>query len=143
MDSLQRRIRQELFEKIYLLILDWNENLEDWVKLKWRHISKVSTFSIALEMSSLTTILNYTYLRTLKLNGASVKELPSAIGKLKHLRHIDLSYSPISTLPSTFWHLCNLQILNLSKCEDLKSLPRNIRYMTNLRRMWVVESYAP
>ncbi|KAL8506833.1 hypothetical protein ACS0TY_017648 [Phlomoides rotata] len=106
-------------------------------QVQWRQISKVCTSSIALEVSSLTTIMNYTRLRTLKLNGASVKELPSAIGKLKHLRHLDLSYSSIRTLPCTFWHLCNLQILNLSKCEDLKSLPRNIRYMINLRHIFL------
>ncbi|KAL8540787.1 hypothetical protein ACS0TY_002126 [Phlomoides rotata] len=36
LDSLQHRVRHELNEKRYLLILDdvWNENQEDWVKLK-------------------------------------------------------------------------------------------------------------
>ncbi|KAL8509120.1 hypothetical protein ACS0TY_016348 [Phlomoides rotata] len=104
---------------------------------QWREIPKVSTSSIAVEMSSLTTIMNYTRLRTLKLNGARVKELPSAIGKLKHLRHIDLSHSSIRALPRTFCCLCNLKILNLNKCKDLMSLPEKIRYMTNLRHIFL------
>ncbi|KAL8511278.1 hypothetical protein ACS0TY_017911 [Phlomoides rotata] len=66
--------------------------------------------------------MNFTHLRTLKLNGASVKELPSSIGKLKHLRHLDF--------------LCNLQILILNKCRDLKCLAWNIRYMTNLHHIF-------
>ncbi|KAL8511275.1 hypothetical protein ACS0TY_017908 [Phlomoides rotata] len=40
---------------------------------QWREIPKVSTSSIAVQVSSLTTIMNYTRLRTLKLNGARVK----------------------------------------------------------------------
>ncbi|KAL8551720.1 hypothetical protein ACS0TY_000696 [Phlomoides rotata] len=106
-------------------------------QVQWREISKVSTSSIALEVSSLTTIMNYTRLRTLKLNGARVKELPSAIGKLKHLRHLDLSYSSIRTLPRAFCCLWNLQILILNECEDLKCLPGNMRYMTNLRHIFL------
>ncbi|KAL8509301.1 hypothetical protein ACS0TY_016489 [Phlomoides rotata] len=104
---------------------------------QWREIPKVSTSSISIEMSSLATIMNYTRLRTLTLNGARVKELPSAIGKLKHLRLLNLSDSSIRTLPRTFCCLCNLQILNLNKCKDLKSLPENIRCMTNLRHMFL------
>ncbi|KAL8511270.1 hypothetical protein ACS0TY_017905 [Phlomoides rotata] len=106
-------------------------------QVQWREISKVSTSTIALEVSSLTTIMNYTRLRTLKLNGAGVKELPSAIGKLKHLRHLDLSYSSICALPRAFYCLWNLQILILNECEDLKCLPGNMRYMTNLRHIFL------
>ncbi|KAL8504763.1 hypothetical protein ACS0TY_016080 [Phlomoides rotata] len=66
---------------------------------QWREIPKVSTSSIVVEVSSLTTIMNYTRLRTLKLNGVRVKKLPSAIGKLKYLRQLDLSHSSIRALP--------------------------------------------
>ncbi|KAL8509114.1 hypothetical protein ACS0TY_016342 [Phlomoides rotata] len=104
---------------------------------QWREIPKVSTSSIVVEVSSLTTIMNYTRLRTLKLNGARVKELPSAIGKLKHLRHLDLSHSSICALPRTFCCLCNLRILILNGCKDLMSLPEKIIYMTNLRHIFL------
>ncbi|KAL8509313.1 hypothetical protein ACS0TY_016497 [Phlomoides rotata] len=106
-------------------------------QVQWRKYSKVSTSSIAVEVSSLTTIKNYNRMRTLKLNGAAIEELPSAIGKLKHLRHLDLSDSSIRTLPRTFCCLFNLQILILNKCKDLRSLPGNIRYMTNLRHIFL------
>ncbi|KAL8504982.1 hypothetical protein ACS0TY_016254 [Phlomoides rotata] len=87
-------------------------------QVQWRKYSKVSTSSIAVEVSSLTTIKNYNRMRTLKLNGAAIEELPSAIGKLKHLRHLDLSNSSIRTLPRTFCCLFNLQILILNKLGD-------------------------
>ncbi|KAL8504779.1 hypothetical protein ACS0TY_016096 [Phlomoides rotata] len=106
-------------------------------QVHWRNTSKINTSNIVVEVSSITTIMNYNRLRTLKLNGVKMVELPSALGKLKHLRHLDLSQSSIHILPRTFFHLCNLQILNLSKCKYLKSLPRNIRYMTNLRHIFL------
>ncbi|KAL8504762.1 hypothetical protein ACS0TY_016086 [Phlomoides rotata] len=104
---------------------------------QWREIPKISTSSITVEVSSLTTIMNYTRLRTLKLNGARIKLLPSAIGKLKHLRHLDLSHSSIRKLPHAFYCLWNLKILILNECEDLRSLPEEIRYMTNLRHIFL------
>ncbi|KAL8504856.1 hypothetical protein ACS0TY_016151 [Phlomoides rotata] len=105
--------------------------------VEWRKYSKVSTSSIAVEVSSLTTIINYSRLRTLKIIGAKMEELPTAIGKLKHLRALDLTRSSIRTLPRTFCCLSNLEILILNDCRKLKSLPRNIRHMINLRHIFL------
>ncbi|KAH6796402.1 hypothetical protein C2S51_037388 [Perilla frutescens var. frutescens] len=91
--------------------------------------------SISLKVEKLSTINDYTRLRILKLNGSSVKNLPIATGKSKHLRYLDLSQSDICSLPRTFCRLWNLQILNLSYCSSLKSLPKHIIYMTNLRHI--------
>ncbi|KAH6774981.1 hypothetical protein C2S52_012542 [Perilla frutescens var. hirtella] len=91
--------------------------------------------SISLKVATLSTINDYTRLRILKLNSLSVKNLPIATGKSKHLRYLDLSRSDICSLPRTFCRLWNLQILNLSGCYSLKSLPKHIIYMTNLRHI--------
>ncbi|KAH6776596.1 hypothetical protein C2S52_014157 [Perilla frutescens var. hirtella] len=93
--------------------------------------------SISLKVPTLTTINNYTRLRILKLNDESVENLPMAIGKLKHLRYLDLSRSNICSLHPIFSTLWNLQILNLRYCHRLRSLPKDIRYMTNLRHIFL------
>ncbi|KAL8474288.1 hypothetical protein ACS0TY_030933 [Phlomoides rotata] len=107
--------------------------------VEWRKSSKVSTSSIAVEVSSITTIMSYSHLRTLKIIGAKMEELPTTIGKLKHLWHLDLTRSSIRTLPRTFCCLSNLEILILSDCYELKSLPGNIRHMTSFRHIFLDE----
>ncbi|KAL8499110.1 hypothetical protein ACS0TY_022180 [Phlomoides rotata] len=81
--------------------------------------------------------MNCNRLRIIKLNQIDVKELPSAIGKLKQLRCLKLSGSSIRTLPHTFCCLYNLQILILNHCRQLQSLPKNIRCMSNLRHIFL------
>ncbi|KAL8504073.1 hypothetical protein ACS0TY_022706 [Phlomoides rotata] len=97
--------------------------------------SKIISSSIAVEVSTLTTIMNCNRLRILKLMGIKVEKLPSAIGKLKQLRCLNLENSRIRTLPDTFCSLYNLQILILNRCLELQSLPKNIKSMTNLRHI--------
>ncbi|KAL8504193.1 hypothetical protein ACS0TY_022795 [Phlomoides rotata] len=109
-------------------------------EVHWRHTLNFkinSSSTIALQVSTLTTIMDCNRLRILKLMGISVKELPSAIGKLKQLRCLNLEQSSILTLPHTFCSLYNLQILILNYCYHLQSLPKNIRNMTNLRHIFL------
>ncbi|KAL8503753.1 hypothetical protein ACS0TY_022463 [Phlomoides rotata] len=103
-------------------------------------VSNIKVREVGLwDMSELhTTIMNYDRLRILKLYWAiEIEELPSEIGKLKHMRLLDLSRSGIHTLPRTFCCLSNLQILILNHCYRLKSLPKNIKHMTNLRHIFL------
>ncbi|KAL8499107.1 hypothetical protein ACS0TY_022178 [Phlomoides rotata] len=102
---------------------------------------EIISSSIVVEVSTLTTIMNYNRLRILKLTCINVEELPSAIGKLKQLRSLNLSGSSIRTLPHTFCCLYNLQILILYYCEKLQSLPKNIRNMTNLRHIFLKKCF--
>ncbi|XP_027181796.1 putative disease resistance protein RGA1 [Coffea eugenioides] len=62
-------------------------------------------------------------------------ELPPAISKLKHLRHVNLSGSDIVELPNSICDLWNLQILNLNRCGKLRSLPKGMRFLRNLRHL--------
>jgi hypothetical protein len=75
-------------------------------------------------------------LRVLSLSHyRNMTELPESIGKIKHLRYLNLSFTTIKRLPDSICKLCNLQILNLSNCKDLSVLPREMQKLINLRHL--------
>ncbi|KAG5539121.1 hypothetical protein RHGRI_019615 [Rhododendron griersonianum] len=74
-------------------------------------------------------------LRLLTLPRYDVKELPYLIGKLIHLRFLDLSYSYITQLPESVCTLYNLETLLLSNCRSLTTLPVDLGKLISLRRL--------
>jgi len=80
-------------------------------------------------------IANLSCLRTLKLSGCGIEEVPSNIGKLIHLRHADLSGNLIRELPEEMCELYNMLTLDVSFCEKLERLPDNIGRLVKLRHL--------
>jgi hypothetical protein len=75
-------------------------------------------------------------LRVLSLSHyENVTYLPDSIGKIKHLRYLDLSFTAVKRLPDSICDLINLQTLNLSCCNNLVGLPRDMRKLINLRHL--------
>ncbi|KAG6682748.1 hypothetical protein I3842_13G158500 [Carya illinoinensis] len=75
-------------------------------------------------------------LRVLDLSSSpKLTELPDSIGKMKHLRHLNVSWTPIRKLPDSICKLCNLQALKISWCKNLTVLPRDIHKLINLRHL--------
>ncbi|KAK9689284.1 hypothetical protein RND81_09G049100 [Saponaria officinalis] len=81
-------------------------------------------------------ILKFGSLRALESSRIDI--VPDSIGRLRHLRHLNLSYSPIEYLPSGITRLDNLITLDVNYCKKLKELPRGLIELTNLRHLGIL-----
>ncbi|KAJ6358298.1 hypothetical protein OIU76_000074 [Salix suchowensis] len=82
-----------------------------------------------------------TCIRSLNVSGSSIKEIPKEVGKLIHLRHLNLEgCRELVSLPETMCDLCNLQSLDVFGCSSLKELPRAIVKLINLRHLRIHRS---
>jgi Leucine-rich repeat (LRR) protein len=82
-------------------------------------------------------IANLSCLRTLKLSRCGIEEVPSNIGKLIHMRHVDLSWNEIRGLPEEMCELYNMLTLDVSFCLKLERLPDNIGRLVKLRHLCI------
>lgn len=84
-------------------------------------------------------------LRSLKLLGGAGNrfvQIPKEVGKLMHLRLLNLSESGFQTLPDIVCELWNLQTLYLRRCRFLKTLPKKISNLTNLVNLDTTDSHS-
>ncbi|KAL2517735.1 putative disease resistance RPP13-like protein 1 [Abeliophyllum distichum] len=80
---------------------------------------------------------DFKHLRTLVLREAGIEDCPTSIGKLIHLRCLDVSRNyHITTLPGSICKLYNLQTFNIINCFSLKQLPEKIQDLTSLRHLY-------
>ncbi|KAL2936601.1 putative disease resistance protein RGA1 [Bienertia sinuspersici] len=95
-----------------------------------------------------TDILKCRHLRVLSLSRFGIRTIPGSLGKLLHLRYLDLSGNcELEMLPKSITKLHNLQILKLSQCINLKELPEDMSQLVNLRTLdihnCIALSYMP
>ncbi|KAJ6386639.1 hypothetical protein OIU78_016547 [Salix suchowensis] len=77
-----------------------------------------------------------TCIRSLNVSWSSIKEIPKEVGKLIHLRHLNLEgCGELVSLPETMCDLCNLQSLDVCRCLSLKELPGAIGKLIKLRHL--------
>ncbi|KAF4354416.1 hypothetical protein F8388_027350 [Cannabis sativa] len=83
-----------------------------------------------------------TCLRTLILSKCGIQRLPKSIGKLIHLRYLNLESNPnLMELPNAICGLCNLQTLNLDYCTALSRLPDGMFKLVNLKHLYIKSCY--
>ncbi|KAK4261270.1 hypothetical protein QN277_004293 [Acacia crassicarpa] len=85
--------------------------------------------------SCVDIFLKCSHLRALDLLYS--QKLPSSIGRLRHLRYLNLSVSSIKTLPNSICRLYNLQILNLDSCRYLEKLPNQMKCLKFLLHLYL------
>ncbi|XP_052728220.1 putative disease resistance protein RGA1 [Vigna angularis] len=80
-----------------------------------------------------TCLEKFKCLRVLDLSHATFETLPRKIGKLKHLRYLDIRGNPnIKRLPDSICKLQSLQVLSLAGCVELEALPKRLKKLMSL-----------
>lgn len=80
----------------------------------------------------------FKHLRMLNLSGSGIKRLHDSISSSISLRYLDLSRTPIETLPETLcYHASKLEVLDLSDCCELVELPTRLCKLFNLRHLMI------
>ncbi|KAL5565318.1 hypothetical protein UlMin_028482 [Ulmus minor] len=81
-------------------------------------------------------VSNFKFLRSLSLIGMRFKILLDKVGKLIHLRYLDLSDNyEIKVLPDSITRLHHLETLILENCAHLERLPQDMKKLVNLRHL--------
>ncbi|KAL5719097.1 hypothetical protein ACHQM5_011922 [Ranunculus cassubicifolius] len=119
--------------------------------LYWEGIENSSLY----EAKKLRTLIGYSRtisvdlfeklpcLRVLDFGYIDLEELPEAVGKLVHLRYLDLSGNEnLLELPESICNLYNLQTLRLNRCYKLEKLPEKIGRLSNLRHLEIESTDA-
>nr|XP_034911603.1 putative disease resistance protein RGA4 isoform X1 [Populus alba]XP_034911604.1 putative disease resistance protein RGA4 isoform X2 [Populus alba] len=88
--------------------------------------SMVDVFKVSWKFKSL---------RTLKLQGSDITELPDSIYKLRHLRYLDVSVTAIRAFPESITKLYHLETLRFIDCKLLEKLPKKMRNLVSLRHL--------
>ncbi|KAH0649609.1 hypothetical protein KY285_034857 [Solanum tuberosum] len=102
------------------------------------HMMPMMSIGFAKVVSSYSRshLQKFVSLRVLNLSYIGLKQLPSSIGDLVHLRYLNLSGNGrIRSLPKQLCKLQNLQTLDLHGCQKLCCLPKETSKLGSLRNL--------
>ena len=78
---------------------------------------------------------NCKFLHVLRLDRMKIEKVWKSLGKLSHLRYLDLSHGIFKVLPNTIARLKNLQTHKIFGCSNLEEFRKDIRELINLRHL--------
>jgi Leucine-rich repeat (LRR) protein len=85
-----------------------------------------------------TLVSRCKFLRILQITNSTYVSLPHSIGKLKHLRCLNLEFNEeLKSLPNSVCKLQNLRTLKLNGCTNLQTLPNGIGNLISLRKLHI------
>ncbi|GKV01157.1 hypothetical protein SLEP1_g13734 [Rubroshorea leprosula] len=90
--------------------------------------AKYVSHNIASDLKSLRSLT--------MLRACREEDLSISLGKMKHLRYLDISTNQIKVLPKSFSKLYNLQTLKLMWCDHLEKVPDDMRNFVSLRHLY-------
>ncbi|XP_017984375.1 PREDICTED: putative disease resistance RPP13-like protein 1 [Theobroma cacao] len=121
-------LKEKLYENNFLLVLDdiWNGRYHDWNILQY---NGHKMFETLYEAEQLRTFL--VFMLPILTNNVLLDLLP----KLRHLKVLSLE-----SLPESICTLFKLQTLLLRGCDHLKQLPSNLRFLSNLQGVDIIDT---
>ncbi|KAL7166660.1 hypothetical protein ACSBR2_037345 [Camellia fascicularis] len=131
-------ISNEKVRHVTLVVRPWdNFNITSHKVLSLRTLRLQSTPSLEYE-EFLCDFRKFGSLRAFDTGARRMKELPSSIGNVKHLRYLNLSRAHIKQLLDSICSLLNLQTLILDDCQKLERLPQNMMYLGSLLHLYLL-----
>ncbi|KAK5091873.1 Glucose-repressible alcohol dehydrogenase transcriptional effector [Exophiala xenobiotica] len=85
-------------------------------------------------------LYNYSFLSRLYVPHNQLQAFPAALGQLKNLEYLDMSFNSLMSLPEEIGMLTNLKTLLLTGNRQLLDLPSSIGYLYKLETMGLYET---
>ncbi|XP_034680841.1 putative disease resistance protein RGA3 [Vitis riparia] len=131
--------KEKTLDKVYHVSFS-HEQYIHWKDLKIKDIRTILKIDQNFDPNLIwsTPISNFKRSRVLSLNGingSNAMKILKSIGKLSHLRYLDLSCNSLMVLPNAITRLYNLQTLKLNGCRLLEEFPKDTRELINLRHL--------
>ncbi|XP_027156474.1 putative disease resistance protein RGA3 [Coffea eugenioides] len=120
----------------HLTILEGTEEMFSSRVVDFGRLRSFLTFSEIGRVVPQNLFCRLKCVRTLTFSDCGLAEIPAEIGRLIHLRYLDLSVNPFVTLPEAVCDLYYLETLDITFCYKLSSLPERIEGLVHLRHLF-------
>ncbi|XP_071906667.1 putative disease resistance protein RGA3, partial [Coffea arabica] len=120
----------------HLTILEGTEEMFSSRVVDFGRLRSYLTFSEIGRVVPQNLFCRLKCVRTLTFSDCELAEIPAEIGRLIHLRHLDLSVNPFVTLPEAVCDLYYLETLDITLCRELSCLPERIEGLVHLRHLF-------